>query len=131
MNKGYLLTNQPSEVRRYCSVLDLKENHQLIEEYKYYHDQGIWSEILEELGTLGIYDMEIYLAGNRLVMIMEVPADFDYENKMAQLATANRQQEWEELMWKYQQKLPWIDDNTKWVGMERIFSLEKSLNHEF
>jgi len=33
-------------------------------------------------------------------------------------------QEWEALMWKYQQPLPMARPGDKWLPMERIFKLE-------
>jgi L-rhamnose mutarotase len=32
-------------------------------------------------------------------------------------------QEWEELMWKYQQALPCAERGEKWMLMEKIFEL--------
>jgi len=33
-------------------------------------------------------------------------------------------QEWETLMWKFQQALPWAKQGEKWILMEKIFSLK-------
>lgn len=123
-----ILLNRPESVKRYCFMLDLKNDPKLIEEYKYYHADGIWSEILAGLKEIGVYDMEIYLLENRLVMIMETSIDFDYQVQMDKLSRLDRQAEWEEFMWKFQQKLPWVTDNTKWDSMERIFSFNSKKN---
>jgi len=32
-------------------------------------------------------------------------------------------QEWEQLMWKYQQELPWAKAGEKWIELEKIFQL--------
>ena len=32
-------------------------------------------------------------------------------------------QEWEKLMWNFQQKIPWAKDDEKWVKLEKIFKL--------
>jgi len=110
--------------RRLCFALDLKDNAELIAEYKRYHEK-IWPEITESIRNSGIEDMEIYLLGRRMFMIMEVNDKFSLEKK----AKADRQnekvQEWEQLMWKFQQALPEAKPGEKWVRMERIFKLEK------
>lgn len=121
------IVDQHLSVKRYCFTLDLKDDDSLIAEYRYYHAKGIWPEILQGLSSIGIYDMEIYLTHGRMFMILDVPVDFDYEKMMGQLATMDRQQEWEEFMWKFQQRLPWVTDNTKWIEMERIFSFQSHI----
>ena len=110
--------------RRYCMTLDLKDDPQLIAEYRKYHEH-IWPEITESIRESGIEDMEIYLLGTRMFMIMEVNDAFSFERK----ADADRQnpkvQEWEQLMWEFQQALPQAKPGEKWLQMERIFKLEQ------
>lgn len=122
--KGYLAKSHSEIRRRYVQILDLKDDKELIEEYKYYHDKGIWPEIVADLKSVGICDMEIYLAGNRMVMIVETPYGFDFAGEMAIIGNHPKQQEWEAFMWRFQQKLPWITDDSKWVETTRIFSLD-------
>ena len=109
--------------RRFCLTLDLKNDPALIAEYRRYHE-SIWPEITQSIRGSGIEDMEIYLLGTRMFMIMEVNERFSFETK----AKADRQnpkvQEWEELMWKFQQASPQAKPGEKWVRMERIFKLE-------
>ncbi len=109
-------------MKRYCLALDLIDNPQLIAEYEKYHE-AVWPEILESIRSSGIYQMEIYRTGNRLFMIMEVADHFDFEAR-GNADTANpKVQEWEKLMWKYQQALPWAKPGEKWVLMDMIFNL--------
>jgi L-rhamnose mutarotase len=109
--------------RRFCLTLDLKNDPALIAEYRRYHE-SIWPEITQSIRDSGIEDMEIYLLGTRMFMIMEVNERFSFETK----AKADRQnpkvQEWEELMWKFQQASPQAKPGEKWLRMERIFKLE-------
>ena len=109
--------------RRYCLTLDLKNDPRLINEYKRHH-QKVWPEITQSIKDSGIEDMEIYLLGTRMFMIMEVNDQFSFEAK----AEADRQnpkvQEWETLMWKFQQPLPAAQPGEKWLLMERVFKLE-------
>ncbi|MBV8255356.1 MAG: L-rhamnose mutarotase [Chitinophaga sp.] len=107
---------------RYCLALDLVNDPQLIGEYEAYH-RDVWPEIKKSITDSGITAMEIYRAGNRLFMIMETDASFSFERKGAMDATNPKVQEWEQLMWKYQQAIPVAKEGEKWVMMDRIFSL--------
>jgi L-rhamnose mutarotase len=109
-------------MKRYCLALDLKDDRGLIEEYKEHH-RGVWPEIKQSIVSAGITDMQIYLLGNRLFMIMETEDSFSFEAKAAADAANPVVQRWEELMWKYQKPLPQARPGEKWILMEKIFSL--------
>jgi len=110
--------------RRYGFTLDLKNDPALIAEYKRYHEK-IWPEITASMKDAGIEDMEIYLLGTRMFMIMEVNEDFSLEKKIRADRENSKVQEWEQLMWKFQQALPQAKPGEKWLPLERIFKLEK------
>lgn len=107
---------------RYCLALDLKDDPVLIAEYERYHER-IWPEIDASIREAGIAAMEIYRVGNRLLMIMETEDGFSFEQKAAADAHNPRVQEWEALMWRYQQALPSAGPGEKWVLMKKIFAL--------
>ena len=109
--------------RRYCLTLDLKDDPVLIAEYKKYH-QKIWPEITKSIKGAGIEDMEIYLFGTRMFMIMEVNDTFTFEAKARADQENPKVQEWEQLMWKFQQALPQAKPGQKWLAMDRVFKLE-------
>jgi L-rhamnose mutarotase len=109
--------------RRYCLTLDLKDDPALIAEYRKYHEK-IWPEITKSIKDSGIEDMEIYLLGTRMFMIMEVNERFSFQEKAAADLASRKVQEWEQLMWKFQQALPQAKPGEKWLRMERIFKLE-------
>ncbi len=108
-------------MKRYCLALDLKDDDMLIKEYELYHQQ-VWPEILDSISSSGITSMEIYRAGNRLFMIMETDGTFSFDRKAAMDANNPKVQEWEKLMWKYQQAIPAAKPGEKWVVMEKIFA---------
>jgi L-rhamnose mutarotase len=110
--------------KRYCLTLDLKDDPRLIAEYTRYHQQ-IWPEITESLKRAGIQDMEIHLLGTRMFMIMEVDDSFSFEKKAKLDASNPKVQEWEELMWAFQQAVPGARPGQKWSLMERIFKLDQ------
>jgi L-rhamnose mutarotase len=110
--------------KRYCLTLDLRDDPQLIAEYKRYHE-NIWPEITKSIKDSGIEDLEIYQMGTRLFMVMEVSERFSFAAKAEADRQNPRVQEWEELMWKFQQPLPNAKPGEKWLLMDRIFKLEK------
>lgn len=109
-------------MRKYALALDLKDDDELIRQYEKYHKQ-VWPEILESIKNSGIQNMEIYRTDNRLFMIMEVGHDFSFDAKAEADAGNPKVQEWENLMWDYQQALPKSKPGEKWVLMDKIFSL--------
>ncbi|MCC4831824.1 L-rhamnose mutarotase [Shewanella sp. 10N.7] len=109
---------------RHCFALDLKNNPKLIEEYKRYHlPGGVWPEIIQSIKGAGIEALDIYLVGNRLFMIMDVNNNFSFEAKQAADLSNPKVVEWEQVMWQFQQQLPWAKGDEKWLQMESIFTL--------
>jgi L-rhamnose mutarotase len=109
--------------RRFCLTLDLHDDPELIAEYRRYH-QKVWPEIIRSIRDSGIDDMQIYLLGNRLFMIMEVNEHFSFAAKTEADRLNPKVQEWEKLMWKFQKPLPQAKAGEKWLLMEKIFQLE-------
>ncbi|MBD0352353.1 MAG: L-rhamnose mutarotase [Flavisolibacter sp.] len=109
-------------MKRYCLTLDLKNDDRLIAEYEQYH-QKIWPEIESSIKESGILNMEIYRLYNRLFMVMETTDDFSFEKKAEMDAANPKVQEWETLMWQYQQALPGAKPGEKWMLMKKIFEL--------
>ena len=109
-------------MKRYCFALDLKDDNKLIVEYEKYHE-AIWPEIRDSITSAGIEQLEIYRVKNRLFMIMETNNDFSFEKKNKMDAANEKVQEWEKLMWKYQQELPTAAKGEKWILMQKIFKL--------
>ena len=122
--EGYKTKEFGVPVKRYCQTMELKDDAELIRRYREAHDkEHFWDEIKEGIKAVGILEMEIYILGNRLFMIMDTTDEFDMERDYARLATLPRQAEWEEHMSKYQKVLPGQSSQEKWKLMERIFKL--------
>lgn len=109
---------------KYCLTLDLKNDPLLIAQYKEYHEK-VWPEVLKSIKDSGIRQMEIYLLGNRLCMIIEAQDTFSFERKQLMDRENKKVQEWEALMWEYQQALPLARPGEKWMIMEKIFDLNE------
>ncbi|WP_183559611.1 L-rhamnose mutarotase [Mucilaginibacter sp. SP1R1] len=111
-------------MKRYCLALDLKEDPDLIAEYEHWHKtENGWPEVRRSILDAGITDMQIYRTGNRLFMIMETVDDYEAEKKAIMDAANPKVQEWEQLMWKFQQPLRWAKQDEKWILMDQIFQL--------
>lgn len=107
---------------KYCLTLDLKNDENLIAEYERYHRE-VWPEIIDSIKNSGITGMEIYRVFNRLFMIMETNENFSFDKKNEMDKANPKVQEWENLMWKYQQALPGSRPGEKWILMNKIFEL--------
>jgi L-rhamnose mutarotase len=111
--------------KRYCKVLNLQNNPELIEKYKDVHKPGnTWPEISRGIREVGIIDMEIYIKGNTCFMIMDTVPDFEHEKAMKKLAGLPRQKEWEEYVSQFQNAGDKSATPEKWEVVERIFVLE-------
>ena len=123
---GYVVQEYKVPVKRYCQTMDLKDNPELIAEYVKRHSEAeAWPEIRAGIREVGILEMEIYILGTRLFMIVETPLDFDWETTMARLATLPRQAEWEAYMSIFQQADATATSAEKWQLMDRMFYLYK------
>lgn len=109
-------------MNKFCFALDLIDDPELIAEYEQYH-QNVWSEVKQSILNSGIINMEIYRVQNRLFMIVEADENFSFRAKNEADKNNPKVQEWEELMWKFQQQLPNSKPGEKWQLMDKIFSL--------
>lgn len=123
-------TKPLKKFKRYCKTLTLKDDPGLIEEYKAVHaNGGAWPEIARGMKEAGIIDMELYLLGNQVFMIMDTVADFDHDKAMSELAEKPRQREWEAFVSKFQKTSADATAKDKWQLMERIFKMDQK--HEY
>lgn len=112
---------------RYCLALDLKDDPESIENYKKYHQkENFRPEITASIRAAGIVNMQIFLTGNRLFMIMEVDESFAFEKKAEIDGNNPAVQDWENFVSQFQQRLPWSKEGQKWILMEQIYELDGS-----
>lgn len=121
---GYNVKTYNGPVKRYCQTLELKDDPELIQQYIRCHSESeSWPEIREGIRAVGILEMEIYILGSRLFMIVETPLDFDWNTAMEKLASLPRQAEWESFVSRFQQSDPQATSAQKWQLMDRMFYL--------
>lgn len=124
MTQGTPVKQFGMATKRYCQMLNLHDDPALIALYRKAHSrEEVWQEILDGIRSVGILEMEIYILQNHLVMIVETPADFNWDEAMARLATLPRQAEWEAYVGRFQQCPAGASSNEKWQMMERMFHL--------
>ena len=124
MENGYPIKEYKQRVKRYCQTLELRDQPELIAEYRNIHSNGhAWPEIIAGIKEVGILEMELYIHGSRLIMIVETPIDFNWDEAMDRLAKLPRQQEWEDYVGFFQKVEPGGTSSQKWQQMERIFYL--------
>lgn len=124
MTEGYKQHEWGGAVKRFVQTMELRDDPELIGLYRRAHSEPeFWREINEGIRQVGILEMEVYLAGTRLVMIVDAPADFRWDEAMARLAQLPRQAEWEDYVARFQQCAEGQTSDEKWLMMERIFHL--------
>ena len=123
---GYQTKQFKIPTKRYCQTLDLKDDPILIAEYVKRHSElEAWPEIRAVIREVGILEMDLYILGTRLFMIVETPLDFDWGQAMNRLASLPRQEEWEDYMSTFQISKPGAISADKWQLMDRFFYLYK------
>ena len=122
--QGYKMKEYSMPTKRYCQTLSLKNNAILFEEYRMIDsEEKAWPEIRAGIRAVGILEMEIYILGSQLFMIIETPLDFDWKIAMDKLSNLPRQAEWEKYVSKFQD-CPYLSSSAeKWKLMERMFYL--------
>jgi L-rhamnose mutarotase len=121
MAEGQHGTLSLSDARRLCFVLDLVDDAALIAEYERRHAPGaVWPQVVAHIRAQGVEEMEIWRAGDRLVMIAQVAADYPRP-----VAEPPEVAAWEELMWRFQRPLAQAGEGEKWVALRRIFNLDE------
>jgi len=124
LKAGFPVKKFDGQTKRFCQMIDLKYDPELIAAYRKLHSaEEVWQSTLDAIHAAGILEMEIYCCGNRLFMIVEMPADLDWDEAMDKMANYPGQEEWERFTAKFQQTDPSGTSAEKWTLMERIFHL--------
>ena len=121
---GYIQKLSGGKIKRYVQFLRIEDDPELMAQYRYWHsEEHHWKEIRDGIREVGILEMEIYMLDNQLVMIVDAPADFDWQEAMDRLATLPRQAEWEAFVARFQGCRADARSDEKWIEAERIFRL--------
>ena len=122
--EGYIQHLSDGKTKRYVQYLEISDSPELIAQYRKWHSEEYhWKEVRDGIRQVGILEMELYHMGNHLAMIVDTPADFDWQEAMDRLATLPRQAEWEAFVAQFQGCDADARSDEKWQPMERIFRL--------
>ena len=111
-------------MKAFAQALDLKDDPELIEQYRAYH-RRVWPEVIEGLRGIGIRSMRIFLLGTHLFMYFEAPDDFDAKRDFQRYASSERTRAWDELMRDFQQRVREAGEGDWWTPMEMVFDLQQ------
>jgi L-rhamnose mutarotase len=106
---------------RHVFAVDLKSDPQVVEAYVEHH-RRVWPEVRRSLQAAGVRDMEIFLLGRRVVMIVETDGDYRAQFR-AHAASHPRVAEWETLMQSMQEPCPGAAQGDWWAEMRPVFRL--------
>ena len=121
---GYKQKTYTGKTKRYVQTLELRDDPEMIKEYlKWHSEEHHWKEIRDGIKEVGILEMEIYILGTRLVMIVDTPEEFNWKEAMDRLATLPRQAEWEAFVAQLQGCREDARSDEKWNMMEKMFYL--------
>jgi L-rhamnose mutarotase len=114
-------------VTRQLLAVDLKDDPSLIASYLAHH-RRVWPEVLDSLRGAGLADLQIYILGRRLVMVVDVADEADVSRAFAaHTASHPRVTEWEALMKSMQEPAPGAAAGEWWAVMQPIFQLHEDL----
>lgn len=104
-------------MKEYALTINLKDDPDLIEQYKEYH-RNVWPEVIESMKARGVTKMKIFLLGRRMFMVMETLDEVEPKRDLP------RVKEWQELMDTFQERVPEAKPGEHWAAMEKVFDLD-------
>ena len=102
-------------------MVNLVDDSAAIAAYDKYHAKA-WPEVIAANEPANIKGVKIYRLGNRLVMILTVPENWDGDKDQNYVKSSPRVKEWLDIMEKFQRPSPEAPAGTKgWTTMKLVF----------
>jgi L-rhamnose mutarotase len=112
-------------MKQYAKTVLLKNDPELLAKYRAYHNE-IWPEVVQSFKAVGVIDIQIWLIGRQLFMLMTTEDTFNPEKDLAHYLTLHpRNKEWEDLMTTFQERVPEAKPGEHWAELELIFQISK------
>jgi L-rhamnose mutarotase len=108
---------------RHVLTVDLRDDPQAIDTYKAEH-RRVWPEVISSLRRAGVREMEIFILGRCLVMVVEIDGTDIRRVFQQHAASGPRVAEWETKMKALQEPPPSGTPGEWWTAMEPVFHLE-------
>lgn len=110
---------------RYVLTVNLKDEPGVVDTYCRHHQQ-VWPEVQASLKRAGVEQMDIYLLGRRLVMVVEMRDGVDYRIAFETHAASTPEvAEWERLMASLQERTAEARAGEWWAVMDPVFHLSQ------
>lgn len=110
-----------NDKQRFVSYLRLNEDAESLQKYKDIHGKGqVWPQIIENMESLGVIDMELYVDGYDAYMIMDTKPDFDAEKANAIWPNLPLEKEWQAYVSEFQKTSSEANASEKWQNMDLI-----------
>lgn len=110
-------------MQEFALTINLVDDAQKIEEYKEYH-RRVWPEVIQDLASVGILELKIWLLGRRMFMLMQAENSFRPDRDFARLeASSPRYNEWQRTMDEFQERVPEAQPGEHWAAMSKVFDL--------
>lgn len=104
-------------------TVNLRDEPGIVDTYVRHHRE-VWPDVQASLRNAGVDEMDIYLLGHRLVMVVEMRDGIDYRTAFrAHAASTPRVAEWERLMQSLQTPAEEARAGEWWAVMEPVFHL--------
>jgi L-rhamnose mutarotase len=111
-------------------TVKLKDEPGIVDTYRRHH-RAVWPEVQASLRQAGVDEMDIYLLGHRLVMVVEMRDGIDYRTAFqAHAGSSPRVVEWERLMKSLQEPSEDARAGEWWAVMEPVFHLNEHTAEE-
>lgn len=115
---------------RFVLTVNLKDEPGIVETYRGHHRE-VWPEVQASFKRAGVEQMDIYLLGRRLVMVVEMRDGLDYRTAFNAHAASNpRVVEWERVMKSLQEPSAEARAGEWWAAMEPVFHLNQGTAEE-
>ena len=107
--------------KRFIFTLELKPEDKLLETYKEIHKpNNIPAQVIANMDTIGVRDMELYLYNSQAFLIMDTHPGFDLEKDGNRWSNLPQEKEWQQYVAKFQKVNPEDKSTDKWINMQSI-----------
>ncbi|MBD0832935.1 L-rhamnose mutarotase [Aestuariibaculum sediminum] len=111
--------------KTFVFTLKLKQDPYLLKEYINIHKpEAVWQEIIKNMDTMGVLNMELFLHEYRVFMIMTTIEKFNADTAFKQWSSLPREKEWQNYVSKFQH----VDDQEKILEKWRIMKPIQKIN---
>lgn len=107
--------------QRLVLTLGIKNDPELLKEYvDAHHPDNVWPQVLANMDTVGIRDMELYLLGYQAFLVMDTATSFDMDQVSARWSELPEEKEWQRYVARFQKANIQSNAAEKWNPLTQI-----------